>query len=64
MNIVLQEIMKILHKKMSKGIHFYLFLNDASEKNNLPTKLSFQQTSNKWIEVGTSCLLSNKISLV
>ena len=31
---ILQKIVKILHKKMLKGINFHCFHNGASEKNN------------------------------
>ena len=31
---ILQEIIKILHEKMSKAINLYWFHNDVSEKNN------------------------------
>ena len=31
---ILQEIIKILHEKMSKAINLYWFHNDVSEENN------------------------------
>ena len=31
---MLQEIIKILHKKKLKAINLYWFYNDASEENN------------------------------
>ena len=40
---ILQEIIKILHKKMLQAINFYWFYNDASEKDTsqmvIPTNL-------------------------
>ena len=44
----LRCMIKILDKKMLKGIHLYWFYNDASEKNNLLNGHSNQSWINKY----------------